>query len=535
MAGLYGGPWWSYQPISLLLPQRNGHVCAGLRRPNRVLRANMTRTAVLALVILLCNLGARWGLIEFAGSHSPFWDEWEGIGLAVLKPAAEDRLSAGDLFVAHNEHRIVWTRTLSLALYRLNGNEWNPVMEMTAGAVIYSITAAALFLMVAGGRPPRTQVILALFLLVLTVPSFAWENTLWGFQTQYYFVFFFSLAALRVFHAYQESWRGPVFGWALTLMAYLSLSSGLLTLPAMIVFSAWCVVRGYRTRSRWLALAGSCLALIGGLVLMPTVPYHAAIMASGMSDFLTTFLRCLSWPLSTLTLPALLLYTPVFLLGIQCWRKKTKPTDRAYFVLMVALWTMTIVAAIAYGRSNGGSGPASRYIDLLIPGVFVNLVALTELRWDRLRPALRARLKGGYGAFVLVSLVFVFVTDLVPDYGKRQYRARAWETNVSGFLASGNPDVLTQANEVDLPFPMPLVNDYVAYLSDPTLVDMLPAELTGRSHVPLLSATFNHLRSLWWLVFSIGLLLFLAPFAINRTPMKRKVYLKDPLASEKSP
>lgn len=481
----------------------------------------MTRTVVLALVILLCNLGARWGLIEFAGSYSPYRDGWEGVGTVVLKPAAEGRLSVGDLFVAHNEHRIIWTRALSLALYRLNGNEWNPVLEMTAGAVIFSISFAALFLMVAIGRPVRTQVILALGLLALSVPSFAWENTLSGFQNQFYFVFFFSLAALRVFHAYQESWRGPVFGWALTLMAYLSLSSGLLTLPAVILFSAWCVVRGYGTRSRWLALAGSCLALIGGLILMPAVPHHAAIKASGISDFLTTFLRCLSWPLSTLTLPAILLYAPVFLLGIQCWREDTKPTDRSTFVLMVAVWTMTIVAAIAYGRGHGGSGPASRYIDLLIPGVFVNLVALTELRWDRFRPALRVQLKGGYWAFVLVSLVFVFVTDLVPDYGKRQHRAEAWEATVSGFLASGNPDVLTRANEVDLPFPIARVDDLVSILSDPTLVDMLPAELTGRSHVPLLSATFNHLRSLWWLVFSIGLLLFLTPFAIDRAPSIR--------------
>ena len=64
-------------------------------------------------------------------------------------------------------------------------------------------------------------------------------------------------------------------------MAYLSLSSGLLLLPAVILFSTWSIVRGYGSWSRWLTLVGSCLLLIVGLVLIPVAPNHAEIKASG--------------------------------------------------------------------------------------------------------------------------------------------------------------------------------------------------------------------------------------------------------------
>ena len=108
-----------------------------------------------ALVIL----GAKLLLIERFGANVPFWDQWDAEAALLYKPYLEGTLGWADLFAAHNEHRIFWTRILSLGLLELNG-VWSPRLQMLANAILH---AAILGLLLswfsrglgAGRRPPR--------------------------------------------------------------------------------------------------------------------------------------------------------------------------------------------------------------------------------------------------------------------------------------------------------------------------------------------------------------------------------------------
>lgn len=57
-------------------------------------------TAIMFTAILLCNIGAKWGIVDNYGSYSPNWDEWEAHGVHLLKPWIEGDFSVKNLLAA---------------------------------------------------------------------------------------------------------------------------------------------------------------------------------------------------------------------------------------------------------------------------------------------------------------------------------------------------------------------------------------------------------------------------------------------------
>ena len=159
--------------------QRQDHPL--VRRTSGLLSSPHPLLAALALLVV----GARWWLI---GSYSPMFPGWTS-GMrrrkACISPGARGR-SVYRLFAPHNEHRIFFTRVLSLGLLWLN-EQWDPRLQMVVNAGLYAILVAALFLFLRRGRSPGFQVFCWLLLAVLGSAPYAATNTLLGFQSQFYF------------------------------------------------------------------------------------------------------------------------------------------------------------------------------------------------------------------------------------------------------------------------------------------------------------------------------------------------------------
>src|SRR3954471_9141752 len=72
----------------------------------------------------------------------PFWDEWESInrGAFLLEP------SLRTIFAQHNEHRIVTTKLVTLALYYLDG--WDLTTHQALNFIVYGclVVLVALFI-----------------------------------------------------------------------------------------------------------------------------------------------------------------------------------------------------------------------------------------------------------------------------------------------------------------------------------------------------------------------------------------------------
>ena len=207
------------------------------------------------------------------------------------------RSSTGDiLFSPHNEHRILLTRLLSIALFELNGG-WNPILQMMVNAVLH---VCAIVLLMVAIRPimPRSLFLpLVTFAIVLFVLPIGWENLLAGFQSQFYLLVIFSILALMGFaqaQAFDFRWWLSVL---CTIGAFLSMASGALVAVASFgVFFLQIVVGVRRSKKDYAALAALLLLSIALVALVPGIPGHEGLKAHSLSELKNALLICLDYP-----------------------------------------------------------------------------------------------------------------------------------------------------------------------------------------------------------------------------------------------
>jgi hypothetical protein len=88
---------------------------------------DQNRTPILLASLFLILLGTRAALIGYAGSPTPFLDEWEADGALLLEPYIQGKLTISDLFIPINEHRIFFTKLLVLLIFNVSGY-WDVVL-----------------------------------------------------------------------------------------------------------------------------------------------------------------------------------------------------------------------------------------------------------------------------------------------------------------------------------------------------------------------------------------------------------------------
>ena len=101
------------------------------------------RQTILFVSLFLILVGARAVVINYAGNATPYADEWDGEAANLLKPYLQGALTFRDLFHAHNEHVIFFTRLLTLAIFNLSGY-WDVVLQMIANAILDAATVVAI-------------------------------------------------------------------------------------------------------------------------------------------------------------------------------------------------------------------------------------------------------------------------------------------------------------------------------------------------------------------------------------------------------
>jgi hypothetical protein len=70
-------------------------------------------------------------------------DEWHAVGQHLIMAEARGELTTGELLRPHNEHRVVWTRTILLGLLRANG-QWDARLGMVVNTFIHAAAIAIL-------------------------------------------------------------------------------------------------------------------------------------------------------------------------------------------------------------------------------------------------------------------------------------------------------------------------------------------------------------------------------------------------------
>ncbi|MEO6876793.1 MAG: hypothetical protein ABI222_18435, partial [Opitutaceae bacterium] len=142
-------------------------------------------------------LAAQLFLVARAGTDIPYQDAWDVEGNRLYPTWLDGSWHAADLFKAHNEHRILWTRILDIALFQANG-QWDPLVQLAANAVVRALGAALLASLLARGLGVRGAWLVGAGVVLAYLPHVAWMNALWAFQSSVYFVLLFSMAALAL-------------------------------------------------------------------------------------------------------------------------------------------------------------------------------------------------------------------------------------------------------------------------------------------------------------------------------------------------
>jgi hypothetical protein len=418
----------------------------------------------------LTIFGGKLWLVNTAASDLPTWDQWDAESEVVLRPWLEGWMGAKEIFHPHNEHRVVVTKLFVLGLFIANG-QWDALVEIVAGAAVHVLSALALLLL--GQRWLRGAWLAAyggLLILLFTLP-FSWENSLFGFQSMFYFLELFSLGQIWL------SVEGDRFGtrWAVGQLcgafAVLTMASGFIASLAVLAVLGHRFVRERRCSAQQITTAG--LALIFTLIgwcLKNYVPAHADLQAHSPAQFIDAVLRLLAWPGVAWFPWSLLLFLPALYFIVRAARRRETSGPDAVLLGLIA-WVLLQVAATAYARGGSDAVLSPRYLDLL--AVNVTLGWLLLVREFSGRPRLLI-------AVIWLAAVLAGLTqqsrqmweDYVAPYLTRHQRQ---EGHVRDFLRTGHPDNLMNQPPGDVPYPVGSV--LVQRLSSPAIQGIMPASV----------------------------------------------------------
>ena len=439
------------------------------RRASARLPSPHALLSAFALVLLVA--GARWWLIGRYGTDVPWLDQWDAEAQGLYQPWYAGTLHLQSWFAAHNEHRIVLTRVLSLGLLALNG-QWDPRLQMVVNAGLYAIVFGALFLVFQKRRPPGFQIFCWLLLAVLGSAPYAATNTLLGFQSAFYFLAGFSLLTIYALSNGRSGsllWiAGAVAGFA----ALFSMASGYaadLAVLGVLLCSALRSANEIRQTlvRNWITIAAACGLSAVGLLLRYNPPGHAAMAAKSAADFGWFALACLSWPGKPMLPLALVTWIPFGAFLFNYLRRRTPDDDAGRFILGASFWVLLQAAGLAFYRANSGEGLESRYSDILAFGLLANAICAVWLvasggnlrRWTQVLAILWFAVSG----IGLYDASF----DGTASSWKQSMEIRRAAT--AGFLATGDERYLDRAP------PYPDAKHIAALLVDRSLAPVLPA------------------------------------------------------------
>jgi hypothetical protein len=437
---------------------------------------------ILCCAAIFCIVaGARLSIIGAYGSDVPFWDQWDAEWHNLLRPYLAGTLQFSDLIAPHNEHRIFFTRILDLALFRING-QWDPRLEMTANALLYPLVACLIALPFSRNRGPLFCLAWTALLSAVFALPYAWENTLAGFQSQFYFLTGFSLLYIQLFSHCPLTAGRCLAGFTTGAAALFTMGSGFFAPLAVLAALLPAVYRRRNEQSGMLkTLIGpflvSTVLVIAGIVLSVQVPEHAQYRAHSPSHFLSAAASLLSWPWSAQKSWFVVSWLPFSLYLTAYATRRLRDGLQERFLIGIGLWVLLQSAATAFSRA--GIMQSSRYTDLLSIGLIVNFLCLAA-SFDRNGGQRRVRIGTAlfFCCWLGVNAAGLYRQSTGGFLANKKI-ASAMETKATaGYVRTSVPSFLVPDGRLKI-IPYPDGGKLKSFLDDPLIRAVLPAGIRG--------------------------------------------------------
>lgn len=348
----------------------------------------------LAFCLLLAGFalglfGGKLWLVAAAGFDLPNMDAWDAEADHLLRPFVEGRPILPEIFRPQNEHRLVTTKLHALGLFLANDHQWSVLLELVANAVVHTCCAVALLLLARRWLCGPWLLAFAALLLLLFASPFAWENTLNGFQVQFYYLLLFSLLQLWLTlgepasAGFTPRW---FVGHTCGALAVVSMASGFFASLIILGLAGERLLRARRLAPQPLVTALVALALvIAGILLKNPFPGHDVLRVHSLGAFAVATLQLLAWPSPGL-LPWLLAPVCWFLFREARHWRTASTTDPVLRALLA--WSLLQCLALAYARGGGDQVLSSRYLDLVALNLALAFVLLVNACTGRRRVVL---------------------------------------------------------------------------------------------------------------------------------------------------
>ncbi|WP_157956439.1 hypothetical protein [Dyella sp. C11] len=410
-----------------------------------------------------------------------------------IAPLKEGTWRVSEYFSPHNEHRVLFTRLISMALMELNGGIWSNLVEAYANTVIYSVTMALFYVLACRGATRSFALLMLLAVVILGIMPYDWENTLVGFQNQFYVMIAFAIALVGI-----ASYGRPNLATAglLAVVAFVGLFTMASGLFAAAAVCAVVVLRTWRAPLPKIyvacVVAAMILVVLCGFLLLPDTPGNGDYKAQGLIDHIHAFALALVWPLVPVRPRHFLLATMIWAPSL-IWLIKfliTRTTrDRDIFLMGIIAWVLLQAVAIAHARGHNITSIPSRYSNICALGLLANLGLALSLVFDEQLGAHRRTL--GQVAIALGAgvIAFVFIKRFPDDMDvvHQRYDFSRMETFYTrSYLRSKNPAFLQHPS---LTIPFPNAELLKTFLDTPVVQSLLPPSLQpDRASVPDVSA-----------------------------------------------
>ena len=427
---------------------------------------------------LLIIFGAKIWLISKYGSATPFWDQWDAEADRLYKPYLDGTLHFRSLFDADNEHRILFSRLLSLGLLLLE-RRWDPLLQMVVNAGLHVAAIGVLLVMVTRKIRVHSAAAVAIFTAVVLAIPYAWENTLQAIQSLIYFNFLFVFLAVWL-HSHSPAWS-PLWicATASAVASYFNLSSGALTPLVLCVISIFQITLGSRKGGyrEWTGIAAQSTLSLIMILFIPHLLGGDPHVAHSIKQFLSAFLKAAAWPLTPVL--AVVLHAPMIVLAASLIKERPYLRDNRWILFGLWIWLGLQFASLAYGRALVPT--SSRYLDSFLVGLILNFTALLHLLRDRPRLCV-SFLASAWLLVISIGLVRDAIHNTVPAVAEK-HRINDVETrNVREYLTTGNFDFLNGKPRLEIPYPD--ANRLRMWLDTPEIRAILPPTLVEHGAPP---------------------------------------------------
>ena len=438
--------------------------------------------------VFLAIFGSKSWLIAALGSPLPYSDQWDLEG-TLLAHYLANTLDWPLMLSAINEHRIVFTRMLSIGLFEVAGG-WDPIFEMVINSMIQTTFATLFIAATAAIVPERFRLAYFAFSAFCFALPLGFENTLLALNSHFPMLLLFSLASILLIvpsHALSLGWLA---GLAFAIAADFTLGSGALTSVATGVVTVAQIARGARSPTPR-EFAGVALLAATGVTLLATAAWVSGneVASHSVTDFVVALAFLLTAPLPIVGIG---IHLPIAWFTLSRLHSPRPMTDASWIVIAMAVWVGGQMVAIAYGR--GQEALTSRFLDTIIILLPLDLAALCVAWGDRSFLPLDRRKKA--------SLAWLAVLIITLGGGSYFWALRSavdvrsqlddMAGHVSTYMRTGDASELTTLKR----WIAPNLPAMIAILSSPDGQAMLPAGIRPAGASASAMGAKSHLRGL---------------------------------------